>query len=227
MQMKPFLAVQALGRGNPTNGKIDIVGSSFRLWSSNHFITAQHCVRNIEPSQLKIMNPLSDTHHFNCLAINRHAKADIAVLEVQGTIPEQLEKFKLSNKEASYGANIHCFGIMINLLETGAPARVIGGIIQRDFTYKDGTYQSAALELSVPIPKGMSGGPAFFAHRDDIAIGVAIASIKSEVVVSEFEEYENDKLKEKERISEITRYGVILNLWEVKSWLEEVIPKKD
>lgn len=108
-----------------------------------------------------------------------------------------------------------------------APGRVIGGIIQRDFTYVDGIYSSSVFEFSVPIPKGMSGGPAFIASKDDLAIGVAIATIKSEVVVSSFEEYGKNGTKERERISEIVRYGVVLRLLTVKDWLEEILPQKE
>ena len=50
---------------------------------------------------------------------------------------------------------------------------------------------------------------------------MAIGTIKSEVVVSSFEEYENEKIKERERISEIIRYGVVLRILKVKDWLEK------
>jgi len=225
--MKPFAAVQALLNYNKTSKRTDIVGSCFRLWSPIHFITANHCIENTNPSELKVMNPFSNYQNLNCVEIYRHAEADIAVLKVTGSVPEQFEKFKISGDEPSYGAPIHCFGIIPNLIKTGAPGRVIGGIVQRDLIHKDHKYKSHSIELSVPIPKGMSGGPAFLAHRDDSAIGVAIGTIKSEVVISEFINYQDEKTQEKERISEITRYGIILTLYSVRNWLEEIIPKQD
>ena len=225
--MKPYLAVQGLLRCNKV-GKPEIAGSTFRLWSSNHFITASHCVQDIEPAQLKIMNPLNNNHDLNCVAIHRHSKADIAVVEVEGPVPERFQKFKITRSDFSYGAPIHCFGIILDWEGSTdyAPARVIGGIIQRDFIYDDSVYKSPAFELSTPIPKGMSGGPAFLAVQADVAIGIAIATIKSEVVISSFEECENDEIKTRERISEITRYGVVLRLYTVRDWLEEIIPKE-
>ena len=96
---------------------------------------------------------------------------------------------------------------------------------QRDFTYSDGKYESKALELSVPIPKGTSGGSAFFANKNDTVIGMAIGTIRSEVVVSCVEEYEDQEVKMREKISEIIRCGVILRLYPLKEWIESILPK--
>ncbi len=193
-------------------------------------MTADHCVRGLKTDQVQIMNPLDDYSDFQCIYIHHHSQADIAISEVSGKIPKQFERFKLTEKDIVYGAQIHCFGMNLDLFDDSrfnSPARVIGGIIQRDFLYRDGVYESFVLELSTPIPKGTSGGHAFFANKDDTVIGMAIGTIKSEVVVSSFEEYENEKIKERERISEIIRYGVILRLLKVKDWLETIMPIKD
>jgi S1-C subfamily serine protease len=199
------------------------LGSCFRLWSPNHYITANHCVRDIESGHLKILNYFSDKD-LQCVEIVRHSEADIAIIQIKGDIPKEYQRFKLADKWG-LGSQIHCFGYVSDTMATlcAANARVIGGIIQREFVYNDGTYISPAIELSAPIPKGTSGGPAFFANDDEFAIGVAIATIESEVVVHGFEAYEENGHCEKERISEITRYGVILNFGhkDIKKWLED------
>ncbi len=222
--MKPYRAVQALIGYNSSKKKREIIGSCFRLWASNYFLTANHCVNGLKPEQIQVMNCMDDNHDFQCIAVYQHSKSDIAVLEVKGEIPEIFEKFKLSEQNFAYGSQIHCFGMNIDWDKSGSPGRVIGGIIQRDFTYSDGKYESKALELSVPIPKGTSGGPAFFANKDDTVIGMAIGTIKSEVVVSSFEEYEEKEVKTRERISEIIRYGVILRLDPLKEWIQSILP---
>ena len=154
--------------------------------------------------------------------------ADIAVLQVKDNITQEFQRFKLSQKEYTLGAYVHCFGLlhdwMLNPNHEIAPGRVVGGIIQRDFIHNDGLYVSPSLEFSAPIPIGMSGGPAFYAHKDDTVLGMAIGTIKSSVVVHQHTEYEDDKVKEKEKISEITRYGVILRLLKFKDWLESILP---
>jgi S1-C subfamily serine protease len=226
--MKPSAAVQALLSSNEVGKTIGIAGSCFRLWSPNHFVTANHCVQDRKPNQLQVMNCLSDNQDLSCVAIYKHPKADIAVLEIEGLIPEQFERFKLADRNWLFGDQIHCFGMVRNSDRSfsNVTQRVVGGIIQRDFVYNDGVYESTAVELSAPIPTGMSGGPAFFARKPDVAMGVAIATVKSELVVSSVEEYEDNRTKQRERVVEITRYGVVLRLLAVKDWLEEIMPKE-
>lgn len=157
--------------------------------------------------------------------ISRNISRNIlAILKVEGDIPEIFEKFKMSEQDFAYGSQVHCFGMNIDWNKSGSTGRVIGGIIQRDFTYSDGKYKSKALESSAPIPKGTSGGPAFFANKDDIVIGMAIGTIKSEVVVSSIEQHEEREVKMRERISEIIRYGVILRLDPLKEWIQSILP---
>jgi len=225
--MKPFRAVQALMGYNSQKKKKEIIGSCFRLWAPNYFLTANHCVNELNPEQIQVMNCMDDNHDFQCIAKHQHSKSDIAILEVEGDIPEIFEKFKISEQDFAYGSQVHCFGMNIDWDTSGSPSRVIGGIIQRDFTYSDGKYESKALELSAPIPKGTSGGPAFFANKDDTVIGMAIGTIKSEVVISSIEQYEEQEVKMRERISEIIRYGVILRLYPLKEWIESILPKNN
>lgn len=221
--MKPYAAVQALLQCKKDGTPKCIAGSCFRLWSDNHYITAAHCVSNIAPDELRVMNCLCSTGDLQCIKIMAHPQADIAVLKVTGQIPKSFEKFELYDKDFYCGQQIHCFGMVCNSDGSfvDATQRVIGGITQRDFIHADGAYESKAIELSVPIPIGMSGGPAFVACKPGVAMGVGIASIKSEVVVSGFEEYENGTLQQREKISEIIRYGVVLRLHTVRDWLHE------
>ncbi len=221
--MKPFLAVQIL-LTNDEDGK-NILGSCFRLHSKNHYITASHCVGTRKPQEISVLNCLDMENDLRCESIHRHPKSDLAIIKISGTVPDTFEQFKLVERDTFVGTQIHCFGVIPDWSkERGdAPCRVIGGIIQRDFNYKDGDFESPSLELSSPIPKGMSGGPAFIANAPEEAIGVAIASIYSEVIMYQFKEYENEKLKEREKISEITRYGVILRLKPFEAWINEIM----
>jgi S1-C subfamily serine protease len=225
--MRPFAAVQPLMRRNKKGDWI-FAGSCFRLWSPNHYITANHCIQGAEPDHLKVLNVISGAQDLECSNVARHPAADIAIIQIEGDIPGEYERFKLADKWG-LGGQIHCFGYVSDTMATlcAANARVIGGIIQREFVYDDGIYKSPAIELSAPIPKGTSGGPAFIAASPEYAIGVAIATIKSEVVVHGFEEYKENGHYEKERISEITRYGVILQFHvEIIRWLEEKLGTK-
>lgn len=221
--MRPFAAVQPLMRRVNNEDRWDFVGSCFRLWSPNQYITAAHCIQDAKPDQLKVFNVFPNGD-FRCKNILRHPAADIAVIQIEGNVPKEYERFSITDK-CDFGYPIHCFGYADDRMLTlcADNARVIGGIIQRQFVYNDGTYISPAFELSAPIPKGTSGGPAFLADDPQFAIGVAIASIQSQIVVSQLEYHEENGHCEKETISEITRYGVILNFGakNIKAWLED------
>lgn len=222
--MNPYASVQGLLKNN-LEGPKSIIGSCFRLEAPNYYITASHCIGDLRPEEIFVADVFSKDTDIPCITIQKHDRADLAILKVEDPIPQEYENFELLSSDNFCGTQIHCFGVITDWdgSPNNSPARVVGGIIQRDFEYKDGNYESLCFELSSSIPKGMSGGPAFLASEPNIAIGVAIASIRSEVVVSAFEEYENDKIKERERISEITRYGVILRLCKYKSWIENII----
>jgi hypothetical protein len=70
----------------------------------------------------------------------------------------------------------------------------------------------------------MSGGPAFYAHQPDTVFGMAIGTITSSVVVSEYREYVDQKTHETETVSEVIRYGVILDLFRCREWLRDKLP---
>lgn len=226
--MKPFAAVQALLKYSSDKSRYEFCGSCFRLWAEDYYLTARHCICGSSPKIIKVLNCIDDDLFIECTAIHEHPTADIAILQVNRNVPQQFQRFKLSQKEYTLGTNLHCFGLLHDWMQNPnheiAPGRVVSGIIQRDFIHSDGLYVSPSLEFSVPIPIGMSGGPAFYAYKDDTVIGMAIGTIKSSIVVQEYIEYEDDRLKEKEKISEITRYGVILRLLKFKDWLESILP---
>jgi hypothetical protein len=221
--MKIFFFVQALFKINVGKAPT-ILGSCFRVNDSNYYITANHCLDRLESKDLAVSN-IFRNNDLLCSSIHRHDKADIAIIKVEGQIPKEYGNFNIVEADHFVGTTIHCFGMMEEgeHIKGDSPMRVIGGIIQRDFIHKNGPYESWCFEFSSPIPKGMSGGPAFLARNEKIVVGVAIGTIKQEVVISGFEEYQNGNLKQKERISEIIRYGVILRLNPIKKWIYEII----
>ena len=225
--MKPAAAVQILLQCDSSGKVVRVLGSCFRLWSKKHFITAAHCVDSLEPIQIQVMNCLDDDKDLRCSSIYRHPRADIAIIEVDEVVPEKFEQLELCLEDFHFGPQIHCFGVVCdsNGSLNELTQRIVGGIIQRSFIFKEGKYESRALELSVPIPKGMSGGPAFIAANDRKVVGVAIATVISEVVVSSIEEYQIGDKSHKDRISEIIRYGVILKLLTIRDWLEKIMPQ--
>lgn len=231
--MKPYSAVQVLLVRHPGEAKYAFGGSCFRLWSDNCFLTARHCVHGLAANNIAVLNCLAEDNTediaLKCVTLFEHPVADIAIVQVEGNVPASFQKFKLANKDYDLGTCVHCFGILDEWMAThrpqDGPGRVVSGIIQRDFIWRDGPFVSGALEYSAPIPRGMSGGPAFYAHQSDTALGIALGTITSNVVVSEYRDYRDNTLHETEKICEVTRYGVILELFPLQEWLWKNLPK--
>ncbi len=224
--MKPFAAVQPIFKTDNSK-EPRFAGSSFRLWADSFYFTAAHCLDGLNEDHVHVFN-CTQHNYFETRKIYRHASADLAIIEIGGDIPKVFEKFKLAPNQAYFGTNTRCFGLLDDWLEDReqkkAPGRVIAGIVQRTFTHKDHLYTSLAFEYSEPIPLGTSGGPAFRSECDDTVIGMAIGTINSSIDVFQSVEYEDDKIKYREKISEITRYGVILRLAEYREWIEGILP---
>jgi len=221
--MKPFKAVQPVLYKDESS--ITILGSCFRLWSPSHYLTAQHVVDSFPEKNIFIMNPFDSSGDFYVKTIHKHLTADIAILKVDPIPDARFEQLKITDSEAKLGQDIHCFGIVWDLFQSRERSqfRVIGGILQRDLLYNDGNYKSEAFELSAPIPKGLSGGPAFLGQQPEIVVGMALATIQSEIQLSSITEIQENGKCFSERISEYTRYGIILRLFPLMDWIKSII----
>jgi hypothetical protein len=146
--MKPYAAVQALFVWHPEKKRYGFAGSCFRLWSDNHFLAARHCVNGSAPEKVAVLNCLGedDTKDelMKCVSISEHPTADLAVIEIKGTVPNLFQKFRFADRDYDLGTCVHCFGIlnewMVSPNQESAPGRVIAGILQRDFVWRYGPY---------------------------------------------------------------------------------------
>lgn len=224
--MNPYRAVQAVLRVE-SNRAVGVLGSCFRLRSGRRFITAAHCVESRSPSDVAVMNPVDEKQNFLCEQISRHPSADLAILEIGNDAPDKFEILRHRDYGKALTLPVNCFGFVADSSRgfSHVTPRVIGGLIQRDLVYSDGKYRSEALELSVPIPRGVSGGPAFASSDPEGVLGVAIASIKSEVTVHSFTEVRGGGEVYKEKTVEVVRYGVILRLESMMAWVRDELTK--
>lgn len=223
--IQPLKAVQTLLRLNPQGRPVEILGSCFRLWAPRRYVTASHCVAGLEPGSVAVMNSYDPDHDLPASSITHHPKADIAVVEVSGEIPSAYTDLYFHEWGRDMGGPVWCYGIVCGP-ETGPREmfhRGLSGTIQRAFQHSVGPYSSEALEYSEPIPKGMSGAPAILLWDPPRAIGVALGTLDSELVVQRYEEREEHGVRYREKVIKVAQYGVILRLDSVKPWLLEVL----
>ena len=217
--MKPYARVQPIVTVDPNGRYTSICGSAFRLWSPGHYVTAAHCVAGLDPTSCRIL--ATEDQDIGVESICFHHTADVALLTVDpATVPEQFEVFA-NLTDTNLGQQMHCFGFVAKSAQGPVTPRVISGIVQRHFEHCDASFRSPAIEIGVPVPKGMSGGPIFLSISTDSVAGVAVGSVESEVIVHGLEEVQQDGATYRERISRITEYGVGVRLAKLEEWLKE------
>jgi len=125
--------------------------------------------------------------------------------------------------------HLQCYGLTADYGgRTNREFRLVEGVVQRHLHYiDDPMHKTPAIELSAPIPKGMSGAPAFFAQGNDVVFGLAIGSKQSAIVDYEYEHvlkngHENHVLRER-----IAEYGLVADMFEVKEWLIDMHREHD
>ncbi len=221
--IKPYSAVHLiiLRRNNNAN----ILGCCFRIWSDNHFLTASHCICDYPHDEIFIFDPTKeDEWYIPVINYKLHENADIAIMEIDNYDLKQFYKFSITKIDLSLGHPLHAFGHVKGLI--GNSFRIVPGFSMRDFIFKDNInkYEYSAIELSAPIPKGTSGAPVFSAWPPNQLVGIATGSHNSEIELRNITIYEDDNKIEKEKISEFTRYGIVLDILKVLPWLKENIP---
>lgn len=221
----PYRSVQMQIGRNPEGRRI--VGCAFRLKAHpSHFLTAAHCVADLEPPDLEVMDPVRDDEDIACAEIVIHPEADLAMLRCDHPFPEFFEACEFYPEDYKLGTQVHCFGYCSDLQterpERGARHRVVGGIVQRDLIWDNRNYSSRALELSMTVPRGMSGAPVFVLERPGPVLGVALGTLESEIVAYQSEEFTDGHVVSRERVSRIVQYGVALRLHPYRNWISDV-----
>lgn len=225
VSLRPFAAVHVIVKKDKLNGNRIILGCSFRLWGDCEFITANHCIENIVADELFVLDLLEEDpfkENIPVTDIIRHPTADIAILKTVERDLSKYHKFLISKNDLSLGAPLHGFGYVSRLKDNSF--RVVPAFSMRDYHFEEPNYHYQAIELSMPIPKGTSGAPIFSAWKPNPVIGVATGCAYSEIELRNITYYQDEKMIERERISEFTRFGIALSIKHVLPWIIENIP---
>lgn len=232
----PLSATSKLLRSGPGGGFSEFVGTCFGFRHPDYYLTAAHCVGDLEPAEL-LVSQTAPSLRPNTMSwraapvidIVRHETADLAVLSVDSNIAgpiaipfsgHTVSNFQLGEDFLAYGYPESVYGP-----EAREPTpRLFKGHYQRFFGHQSHMgHRYLAAELNVGCPAGLSGGPLFRPGAHSVVVAVATENIES-ATGADFEEEYDGEIKTVYR--RVITYGVALLLDPLRAWIEETIPNQ-
>ena len=198
------------------------VGTCFALRQTNAFLTAAHCTS--DENMFIVMPGLLPKLH-KVSRVIRHPSADLAVLRLDDDAWPPVDPFLVVAPAPPMGTEFMAYGF-----PEDAPApnqdrpepiqRLFRGYIQRGLQYERGSYKYAAVEMSVPCPAGLSGGPLFAADSHAQVIGLATENVESMTYVGRSEEVVAGAITSRTQEIHRVQYGIAVLLAPVSDWLD-------
>ena len=145
------------------------LGSGMILDRAGHILTNYHVVANVDRIKVR----LADKRSFPAKIVGADPKGDIAIIELEGTVPRDLPTVQLGDSDAMrVGQLVLAVGAPFGLTQT-----VTHGIISATGRSDVGisTYEDF-LQTDAPINPGNSGGPLVNMHGEVIGMNSAIAT---------------------------------------------------
>lgn len=248
--MPHFNAITATGLliGISSRGLMQhFLGSCFAFRDPHAYLTAAHCVGELDPERLAVWVPgggpveyvredevqtwTGVSHPLKPVTqAVRHESADIAVLRVaEDTHP--VEPFWGSAGNFALGEEFRAFGYPENVLGQTArmpTARLFTGHYQRFFQHQSHAgYSYLAGEMSIPAPAGLSGGPLFRAGAPSIVTALAAENFDSATTVEASEEVLEERGTVRTHYQRIISYGLAVMLEPLNQWFDTLLPKFD
>ncbi len=222
LNMNPLLATGLVMRAEPRGDTF--LGSCFAIRDSGFFLTAAHCIGDLEASSVVVRSAGTPERRL-VLSIVRHPSADVAVLEIAKADEEGVEPFVYAVNNWSLGEDFYAFGYPEDLFgeNQGRPTpRLFKGHFQRFIpTYQSKlSYLYFAAELSIPAPAGLSGGPLFRAGAP-VVLGLVTENLESTTYLDSVEDVLRDGRTTRTTFQKVITYGVALMLSPLKQWLND------
>lgn len=205
----------------------NFLGTCFAFPSPRHFVTAAHCVVGQVTSALRVdatfkgVFQKAEVEWISC-----HPQADLALLGVSTSPWASATPFIGVHTHPLLGQPFYAFGYPLDVFSKDPNKetdRLFKGHIQRLFYYSSPLTRTTypALELNIPCPVGLSGGPVFVTEEGFEVIGVVTENLESTNYRSEEETITSGGTTERIIYKQIINYGVALQLGPYIDWIDE------
>ena len=224
MEFRPLNAV-----GLVSGAGEEFLGTCFAFRHWDYFLTAAHCVGGREGDAVSVLCPGSPPRR-RAVEIRRHPEADLAVVRLEEQTPNLVQPFWGAVGNYGVGQDFAAFGFPDDALGPDPlqpTPRLFKGHFQRFLDYGPPPLRYRAAELSVPSPRGLSGGPVFHARRPVELLGMATASVQSSTWPDVVETVEREGERVVTTHHHVVSYGVALILDRVGDWLDTYVPQVD
>jgi S1-C subfamily serine protease len=226
--MNPSHATGLLGLYDGGEGPAKFLGSTFAYRSSQHFLTAAHCVGDVGAGSLTVTIPHAE-RAWPVATVERHPSADLAVVALHEEVPD-LEPFWGTVSNLAMAEEFYAFGYPADVLGANASMptpRAFVGHFQRFFEYTSfAGFVYACGEMSIPAPSGLSGGPLFRPAAPQMVTAVAADNLESTTLLDAVEEISTASEKRTIRYQRVISYGVAVLLHPLSDWLDERVPSQ-
>lgn len=212
----------------PPEGEWEFSGTGAMYMRPYVILTAAHCVPNIANARFAFRSPMESFARVAEQVI-RHPTIDLAALVVSkdAAAPPNGVYSEIGHQLFD-GGDFIAFGYTAE--ENTSVPRTFKGHYQRHFGYRspDGR-KYFAVELSIPAPAGLSGGPVSNAHRPQVLDAIVTANHDSSLVIDSYEEEERDGTISRGKITRVVSYGIAATLVprDVQAWVHTVVDLAD
>lgn len=233
--MDPLSATGVLFHGPPDGDRISVLGSCTAFRRNDVVLTAAHCVRSVSAEHIWVDFMRQGTGARQATMIKPHESADLAIIEL-----EPVGNDEVGNPEFAFWNFVGNLALGEEFFAYGYPVepqqerdmffrftpRVFRGHYQRFFRMDDvpGGYNYRAIELNMPAPEGLRGGPVFRPGAPQMLTGIVAANIESYTIADSFEEVVSPNHTTRYETRRVISYGAAVVLSELESWLNENIP---
>lgn len=225
-RFNPLDAVGLLLKVNPdSEDSWFFLGSCFAFRERRSFLTAAHCIGDLEAGDLRIHVPRVMRPPQPVTEVLRHPAADLALLRVREASAQGVEAFWNFVGNYGWGEEFAAYGYAEDLgrrADTAPTARLFKGHYQRFWEHRSfASYRYEAGEMSIPSPPGLSGGPLFRPGAPQMVTALAAENVDSTTTLEALEETREEGETRTTHYQRVISYGLAVTLHPLGDWLDE------